>query len=103
MKRTIQPKFALALRGLRRARGLAQEEFDQISGRTYVSALERGLKQPTLTKVCELSAVMDLHPLTVLTLSFCDQLSADEAKKLLSRVQGEIDVVSLGFNPDISK
>jgi transcriptional regulator with XRE-family HTH domain len=100
MKRPIQPKFSVALRALRRARGLAQEEFDQVSGRTYVSALERGVKHPTLSKVCELASVMDVHPLTLLTLSFCNRMSTDDAQKLLTRVSAELDVLQPAIHPN---
>jgi len=37
--------FGRALRYARRARGLPQEEFDAVSSRTYISAIERGLKR----------------------------------------------------------
>jgi len=90
MKRPIEPNFARALRAVRRARGLAQEEFDQISSRTYISSLERGLKQPTLSKVVSLAEVLDVHPLTLLTLSFCDNLSQKEAGRVLERVSAEV-------------
>jgi hypothetical protein len=35
-----------------------------------MSSLERGLKSPTLSKVAELCEVMDVHPLTLLTLAY---------------------------------
>jgi transcriptional regulator with XRE-family HTH domain len=41
-----------------------------VSSRTYMSSLERGLKSPTLSKVAELCEVMDVHPLTLLTLAY---------------------------------
>jgi transcriptional regulator with XRE-family HTH domain len=102
MKRPIQPKFSNALRTLRRARGLAQEEFDQVSGRTYVSALERGVKHPTLSKVSELATVLDVHPLTLLTLSFCNRTTVDDAQKLLARVSAELDALHRAIKPESS-
>lgn len=75
---------------MRHARGIAQEEFDQVSSRTYVSALERGIKHPTVNKVAELAGVLQVHPLTLLTLSFCSTLSEQEAQKLLDQVAREI-------------
>jgi transcriptional regulator with XRE-family HTH domain len=102
MKRQIQPKFSSALRAIRRARGLAQEEFDQVSGRTYVSALERGIKHPTLNKVSELASVLDVHPMTLLTLSFCHRTSIDEAQKLLARISVELDALHLAVEPESS-
>lgn len=90
MKRRPEPSFAQALRSVRHARGVAQEEFDQVSSRTYVSALERGIKQPTINKVVELAGVLQVHPLTLLTLSFCSSLTRAEAQLLLERVSKEI-------------
>ncbi|MCZ8074813.1 MAG: helix-turn-helix transcriptional regulator, partial [Paucibacter sp.] len=69
MKTTLPSKFPEALRRLRRARGLSQEDFDAVSGRTYMSALERGLKDPTMRKIEQLAAVMNVHPLALLVLA----------------------------------
>lgn len=74
---------------VRKAAALAQEELDSVSGRTYVSQLERGLKQPTLHKVDQLATAMGVHPLTLLTLSYCAGNSAAEIKRLQSRVEAE--------------
>jgi transcriptional regulator with XRE-family HTH domain len=65
-----------------------------VSSRTYVSALERGIKQPTLTKVSELAGVLGVHPLTLLTLSHCSTFSTAEATKLLTRTLNEIEAIS---------
>ena len=41
-----------------------------MSSRTYMSTLERDLKSPTLHKLAELCEVMEIHPLTLLTLAY---------------------------------
>jgi len=61
-----------ALRYIRKLKGISQEDFSEQSSRTYVSTLERGLKSPTLSKIEELSAVLGIHPLTLLVLSYSD-------------------------------
>jgi transcriptional regulator with XRE-family HTH domain len=43
--------FAKALRHARKSRGLTQEDFSDVSSRTYMSTLERGKKSPTLDKI----------------------------------------------------
>lgn len=58
--------FGQALRRQRKAKGLTQEAFTRVSSRTYLSELERGLKNPTLDKIEELAATMAIHPLTLL-------------------------------------
>ena len=67
---TAKNSFPTALKTIRKARGLSQEAFSDVSSRTYMSSLERGLKSPTLSKVAELCEVMDVHPLTLLTLAY---------------------------------
>ena len=62
--------FAKALKDIRKAQQLTQEDFGLISSRTYLSVLERGLKSPTLDKIEALADVMSVHPLTLLTLTY---------------------------------
>jgi transcriptional regulator with XRE-family HTH domain len=82
------------MRFLRQVKGLAQEDFGVVSSRTYVSTLERELKQPTLTKVDELAAVLGVHPLTLLALSYCPNQSIREARAVVARLQTEIDRIA---------
>jgi len=89
MKTTLPSKFPEALRRLRRARGLSQEDFDAVSGRTYMSALERGLKDPTMRKIEQLAAVMNVHPLALLVLAFSDG-SGPQVGRLLAQVEQEV-------------
>lgn len=58
-----KPSFSAALKTIRTARGLSQEAFSDVSSRTYLRSLERGLKSPTLNKLEELCEVMEVHPL----------------------------------------
>lgn len=53
-----------------------------------MSSLERGLKNPTLSKVDELCEVMQVHPLTLLALAY--GRDAKGVDKLLARVQSEL-------------
>ena len=84
--------FAKALRDIRKSRGLSQEDFSDVSSRTYLSSLERDLKNPTIGKLVELCQVMKVHPLTLLTLAFTDG-DPDEVKRLLSSVDEEINLL----------
>lgn len=58
----LKDAFGLALRQFRKSKELTQEDFSQISSRTYLSSLERGLKSPTLDKIDELSKLIGVHP-----------------------------------------
>jgi len=85
---TAKNSFPAALRTLRKSRGLSQEAFSEVSSRTYMSSLERGLKNPTLSKVDELCEVMQVHPLTLLALAYGQDAKGTD--KLLARVQREL-------------
>ncbi|AKJ26849.1 helix-turn-helix domain-containing protein [Caldimonas brevitalea] len=82
----MQSKFARTLRAVRVLRGLSQEQFDTVSSRTYLSAMERGLKIPTLGKIEELASVMNVHPATLIALSYCDELNEAAFRDLWERV-----------------
>ena len=81
-----------ALKTIRKARGLSQEDFSDVSSRTYMSTLERGLKSPTLNKLAELCDVMEIHPLTLLTLAYAGN-STRKADQLLAQVRQELEAV----------
>lgn len=84
--------FAAALKTVRKARGLSQEAFSDVSSRTYMSTLERGLKSPTLSKLNELCKVMEIHPLALLTLAYAGDKEAN-ITKVLAQIQAEVLLV----------
>lgn len=84
--------LAKAIRTVRKARGLSQEAFSDVSSRTYMSSLERNLKSPTLHKLTELCEVMEVHPLTLLTLAYAGD-SPRKADQLLAQVRQELEAV----------
>ena len=53
----IRKKFGKRLRALREERGWSQEEFADRAGlhRTYVSAVERGVKNPTVSVIAKIA------------------------------------------------
>ena len=82
-----------ALKTIRKARGLSQEAFSDVSSRTYMSSLERDLKSPILNKLAELCEVMEIHPLTLLTLAYAGD-DARQAEQLLAQVRQELKAVT---------
>jgi transcriptional regulator with XRE-family HTH domain len=84
--------LAMALKTVRKARGLSQEAFSDVSSRTYLSSLERDLKSPTLNKLAELCKVMDVHPLTLLALAYAGD-SMRMADHLLAQVRQELEQI----------
>lgn len=90
---TAKYSFATALKTVRKARGLSQEAFSDVSSRTYMSTLERDLKSPTLKKLEELCEVLEVHPLTLLTLAYAEG-STQQADQLLAQVRRELEEIS---------
>lgn len=84
--------LATAIRTIRKARGLSQEAFSDVSSRTYMSSLERNQKSPTMHKLTELCEVMEVHPLTLLTLAYTGD-SKRKADQLLAQVRQELEAV----------
>ena len=60
----IRQRLAKNLRSLRRQKGWSQEVFADEAGihRTYVSDLERGARNPTITVVDKLAAALGVKP-----------------------------------------
>lgn len=86
--------FSKALKEIRHARGLTQEDFSDISSRTYISILERGLKSPTLDKVDDLSSVMKVHPMTLLALTYLRTGKTREIDDLCKIIRSEISKIT---------
>ena len=87
----IRKAFGNSLRVARKARNLSQEDFSDVSSRTYLSSLERGLKSPTLEKIQSLAGRMNIHPLTLMTLAYLYEANETDAGRLFIRVKSEVD------------
>jgi len=61
---SIEQAFGEILHELRTDKGLSQESLALESGldRTFISLLERGQRQPSLTTVFQLAAALDMRP-----------------------------------------
>lgn len=86
----IKNNFGGALHAARSFACVTQEKFDAVSSRTYVSSLERGLKSPTLQKVDTLASVLGIHPLTLLTLAYCERPVEEDVIKLRRTIEREL-------------
>lgn len=58
-----------------------------------MSTLERDLKSPTLSKLAELCEVMEVHPLTLLTLAYAGN-SETQADQLLAQIRQELKEIA---------
>jgi transcriptional regulator with XRE-family HTH domain len=56
--------FGQAIRAIRNRRGVSQESLSLQCGldRTYISGIERGTRNPSLTNILKLAAALDVRP-----------------------------------------
>jgi transcriptional regulator with XRE-family HTH domain len=72
----LSKAIGAALKEAREANGLTQEDFVGVSGRSYMSEIERGVKSPTLEKLDQLAIRIGIHPLELLISCYAKQASA---------------------------
>lgn len=83
-------RIGAALRMLRQAKGVSQEDFGIVSSRTYVSTVERGLKSPTLGKIEQLAEALGVHPLTLIATAYLEEYSDKGVETALSELRSEL-------------
>ena len=92
----LSTAFGLALKQIRKRKGLTQEDFSSISSRTYLSTLERGIKAPTIEKLDQLAGVLSIHPLTLLAATYLRIEDGEGAEELGRMIVQELK--SLGVD-----
>ena len=82
----INQAFGLALRDIRFKKGVSQEKLGSAVSRVYISSLERGLRNPTLSTIDKLAKELGIHPLELLinTYAILDDRDPEEMKNLIS-------------------
>ena len=86
----LKKAFGKVFRWFRTNNGLSQEDFSDVSGRTYISTLERGIHSPTIDRLEALAPMLRVHPITLLVCTYAakDGVSPDV---LLQRVREDIE------------
>ncbi|WP_349970024.1 helix-turn-helix transcriptional regulator [Pseudomonas caspiana] len=87
----IREAFGVALRNARVRRGLTQEDFHGVSSRTYLSTLERGLKNVTVEKAADLARYTGVHPLTLMVETFLILEPDNDLATLIKRILKEVE------------
>ena len=61
-------RFGAAIRNLRLRRGWSQEDLAEVSGlhRTYISGVERGVRNPTLSIIIQIANALKVAPSALL-------------------------------------
>lgn len=87
----LRKALGVVLKEARLRKNLSILELAQrVSGRTYLSALERGEKMPTIGKVDEISRELGLHPLTLLTLTYL-HLEGNTPEDIMTRIKTDLE------------
>ncbi|WP_063887709.1 helix-turn-helix transcriptional regulator [Pseudorhodoferax sp. Leaf265] len=84
-----------AFRAVRVARQLTQGSFDTVSSMAHVSRIERGTSDPTFGKLEALAQVMNVHPVTVLALSYLKRPHPRDLQALFDRVSAEVEALGI--------
>ena len=71
-----QADFGRALRQLRAARGLVQEDMLLATSRRHISRIEQGHQVPSVRTIEVLAEHMQIHPLTLVAVAYCAELDA---------------------------
>lgn len=85
----LRQSLAIAIRTVRKNKGLTQEDFGVVSSRTYLSSLERGIKSPTLDKLEEIAGVLGIHPATILLMAYAIQAQPHDREELIEKIARE--------------
>ncbi len=88
----LKKAFGKVVRWYRTRNALSQEDFSDISGRTYISTLERGIHSPTIERLEALAPLLNIHPITLLVCTYA-QKDGVSPEALLQRVREEIDIM----------
>ncbi|MGH2433792.1 MAG: helix-turn-helix domain-containing protein [Pseudomonas sp.] len=87
----LKKAFGKVFRWFRKERAISQDDLSEVSGRTYISSLERGMYSPTIEKLDALAPMLNIHPITLLVCTYAEREGVS-TELLLKRVQEEINL-----------
>ena len=82
-----QADFGRALRQLREARGMVQEDMLLATSRRHISRIEQGHQVPSVRTLEVLAEQMQIHPLTLIAVAYCPELDATSVSQLLKTLK----------------
>ncbi|MGE8063234.1 helix-turn-helix domain-containing protein [Pseudomonas sp. NPDC089547] len=86
---TYSEAFGAVFRRLRLQRGLTQEDFQIAASDRYIRNLEKGKQSPTLEMVSEICSVLDINPVTLVSLVQAE-FTGEEASSTIKRAVLEL-------------
>jgi len=84
-----QADFGQALRQLRAAQGLVQEDMLLATSRRHISRIEQGHQVPSIRTIEVLAEQMNIHPLTLVAAAYCPELDVTSVNELLKTVKAD--------------
>lgn len=84
-----------AIKDVRNSKGLRQEFFSDVSSSSHISRVESGQYGATIEFIEKIAGAMDIHPLTLLTLSFLNVNDEQDAASLQQVVLKELAELSV--------
>lgn len=84
-----QADFGRALRQLRTARGLVQEDMLLATSRRHISRIEQGHQVPSVRTIEVLAEQMQIHPLTLIAAAYCSELDATSVSELFKTLKSD--------------
>lgn len=82
-----QADFGRALRQLRAARGVTQEDMLFATSRRHISRIEQSHQVPGIRTIEGLAENLQIHPLTLITAAYCSDLDPASVNEILEIIK----------------
>ena len=82
-----QADFGRALRQLRAAQGMVQEDMLLATSRRHISRIEQGHQVPSMSTIEALAEHMQIHPVTLVAAAYCGHIDMASINKIFEIVE----------------
>lgn len=86
----IKQAFGITFAKARKRAKLVQDDFEQVSSRSYISYIERGKVSISLEKLHELSEFVGVHPVSLLFQAYLEHDENNSALDLMSKIMDDL-------------
>lgn len=83
----IQANFGRALKRLRLARGVTQEDLLNSTSRRHVGRIEQGHQMPSIRAIESLATSLQIHPLTLVAAAYSSELDDQSINEIMKIIQ----------------
>ncbi|WP_371877776.1 helix-turn-helix domain-containing protein [Pseudomonas mosselii] len=93
MRSELKRALGAAIKSYRLKRNISQESLGP--SQPYISNLEAGRWSASLEKIEQMSAVLGVHPVSVILAGYLSSESAAESEEILTRIRSELSEIGL--------